>query len=99
MKYLHKKEYEEMEKKEMSEVKTVGSKKAENTPKISEAFNKMIKVDPLGKKQSTYDKKLLEFLACKFIPFEVVNSEEFANFVMELDRFLLPTFQKYNVCI
>ena len=77
-----------MEKKEVHEVKT-GPKKVENSPKISDAFTKMIKVDPLGKKQSNYDKKLLEFLASKFIPFEVVDSEEFASFVMELDRFLL----------
>ena len=89
MKYLHKKEYKEMEEKEVHEVKPVGAKKAENTPKISEAFTKMIKVDPQGKKQSKYDKKLLEFLASKFIPFEVVDSEEFAAFIMELDRFLL----------
>ena len=85
MKYLHKKEYQEMEEKA---VKPVEAKKAENTPKISEAFTKMIKVDPQGKKQSKYDKKLLEFLASKFIPFEVVDSEEFASFIMELDRFL-----------
>ena len=91
MKYLHKKEYEEMEKKEVQAVKKVGSKKEENTPKISEAFTKSIKVDPQGKKQSSYDKKLLEFLASKFIPFEVVDSDEFAAFVMELDRFLLAS--------
>ena len=102
MKYLHKKEFEEMEKKEGDANKKVGPKKVESTPKISEAFTKMVKVDPLGQKQSKYDRKLIEFLASRFIPFEVVEGEEFANFVMELDRFLLPSFlfalSKFHKC-
>ena len=54
MKYLHKKEFEEIEEKEVEERKKDGSKNNENTPKISEAFGKMIKIDLLGKKQSKY---------------------------------------------
>ena len=37
-------------------------------------------------KQTNYDKKLLELLACRFVPFEIVNSQEFKNFVSELDK-------------
>ena len=46
----------------------------------------MTKVELYGKKQTQYDKKLLDFLACQFIPFGVVDSEEFNNFVEELDK-------------
>ena len=44
------------------------------------------KVDPLGKKESAYDKKLLELLACQFFPFGVVDSKEFKSFVAKLDK-------------
>merc|ERR1712052_91389 len=33
----------------------------DNTPKLPDAFNRIVKVDPRGAKQSNYDKKLLEF--------------------------------------
>ena len=39
----------------------LGLKKDDNTPKIPDVFNRMVKVDPRGAKQSNYDKKLLEF--------------------------------------
>jgi hypothetical protein len=57
-----------------------------NQPKINEAINKLTKCDLQGAKQTSYDKKLLELLACKFVPFEIVNSQEFKNFVFELDK-------------
>ena len=58
----------------------------DSTPKIGDAFKRMTKVELHGKKQTHYDKKLLEFLACHFIPFGAVDSEEFKNFVEELDK-------------
>ena len=88
MKWHHKKEYSDMEKEESEEKKarTPLGLKLDNTPKIGDAIRRMTKVDPQGKKQSAYDKKLLELLACQFIPFGVVDSEEFKSFVGELDK-------------
>ena len=89
MRWHHKKEFLDMEAEESDERKEkapLGLKKDENTPKIADAFKQMTKVDPHGRKQSNYDKKLLELLACKFIAFEVVDSYEFKNFVTELDK-------------
>lgn len=54
IKFHHKKEFRDMEKEEADEVKVkerIGVKVG-NTPKISEAFQKMTKVDPQGQKQA-----------------------------------------------
>ena len=60
-----------MEKEEADESKEKEKEKtgvkAMNTPKISEAFHKMTKIDPHGQKQARYDKKLLELLASYFL--------------------------------
>ena len=99
IKFHHKKEFRDMEKEEADEVKVkerIGVKVG-NTPKISEAFQKMTKVDPQGQKQARYDKKLLELLASKFVPFGIVDSDEFKSFVEELDRSInLKTGRTYS---
>ena len=41
--------------------------KEEETPKIDVAFSKWSKVDPQGKKQSEYDRALLELLASRLV--------------------------------
>ena len=41
--------------------------KVETTPKIDDAFSKMSKVNPLGKKQTDYDRKLLELIASRLV--------------------------------
>ena len=74
------------EEEEEKKTKVPQGVKKDETPKISDAFKKMTKVDPQGKKQSDYDRKLLEFLASQFVPFYVVDSEEFKAFVEELDK-------------
>ena len=43
--------------------------KDETTPKIDAAFSKMSKVNPLGKKQTDYDRKLLELIASRLVVF------------------------------
>ena len=45
----------------------------------------MSKRDPLGKKQKRYDEKLLELHTSNFMLFEVVNSDEWKSFAVELD--------------
>ena len=72
------------EEEEEKKTKVPQGVKKDETPKISDAFKKMTKVDPQGKKQSDYDRKLLEFLASQFVPFYVVDSGEFKAFVEEL---------------
>ena len=62
----HRKEFLDMEAEESTEKAKkskapLGLKKDDNTPKIPDVFNRMVKVDPRGAKQSNYDKKLLEF--------------------------------------
>ena len=80
---MEKAEKEEKEEKEESEAKKTKTQnlgiKPDSTPKIGDAFRRMTKVELYGKKQTQYDKKLLDFLACQFIPFGVVDSEEFKN--------------------
>ena len=41
--------------------------KVETTPKIGDAFSKMNKINPQGKKQSDYGRKLLELLASRLV--------------------------------
>ncbi len=80
-------EEEKITKEKEESVKNATKKKDDfSQPKIQDSFNKFKKVDPNGAKQSTYDKRLLEFLACTFVPFNVVDSEEFKRFVEELDK-------------
>ena len=66
LKSHHRKEFLDMEAEESTEKAKkskapLGLKKDDNTPKIPDVFNRMVKVDPRGAKQSNYDKKLLEF--------------------------------------
>ena len=72
------------EEEEEKKTKVPQGVKKDDTPKISDTFKKMTKVDPQGKKQSDYDRELREFLASQFVPFYVVDSEEFKAFVEEL---------------
>ena len=53
---------------------------------IVDVFSRLTKIDPDGVKQRNYDRKLLDFLSCSFVPFHVVDSEEFKVFVENLDR-------------
>ena len=59
--------------KEKDKVKTEAEKRtrAETQPKIGEALKNLTKVGPQGARQKAFDKCLVEFLACKFIPFQV----------------------------
>ena len=88
----HKAEWTDMERdeeKKAKETKTEAEKKrkrADTQPKIDKAINDLTKVDPQGARQKNYDKCLVEFLACKFIPFQVVDSPEFKNLINLLDK-------------
>ena len=80
------KEIEECEKGKISEKEKKAKVEPKVQPTIKASFEQMTKCDPQGKRQSKYDVVLLELLASKFIPFEVVNSDEWKNFVCELDK-------------
>ena len=66
-------EKEEMEKEKQAEKATKSAEKMSQL-KINQAINNLTKCDLNGVKQTNYDKKLLELLACRFVPFEIVNS-------------------------
>ena len=66
LKSHHRKEFLDMEAEESTEKAKkskapLGLTKDDNTPRIPDVFNRMVKVDPRGAKQSNYDKKVLEF--------------------------------------
>jgi hypothetical protein len=88
LKTLHTEEWKdvEQEKQEEQEKTKKVEPKSDNTPKIADVFSKMSKVNPTGAKQTSYDQKLLELLACRYVPFELVDSPEFKAFVTELDK-------------
>ena len=78
LKSHHWKEFLDMEAEESTEKAKkskapLGLKKDDNTPKIPDVVNRMVKVDPCGAKQSNYDKKLLEFSIFKIQLVELGN--------------------------
>ena len=78
---------DEEEKAKEEKTKEVEKRKREDTqPKIAAVMNNLTKVNPLGAKQKAYDKCLVEFLACKFIPLQVVESVEVKNLINLLDK-------------
>ena len=79
-------ELEESEKVRNSEKEKEKKVERKEQPTIKASLEQMTKVDPQGKRQGKYDEALLELLASKFIPFDVVNSTEFKNFVGVLDK-------------
>ena len=80
------KELEENEKLKNNEKEKDKKMERKEQPTIKASFEQLTKVDPQGKRQARYDEALLELLASKFIPFDVVNSVEFKNFVGVLDK-------------
>ena len=80
------KELEDCEKGKTLEKNKEKKVEQKEQPTIKASFEQMTKCDPQGKKQSRYDEKLLELLASKFVPFEVVNSNEWKSFISELDK-------------
>ena len=65
-------EKEAKENKERAEKAKIGVDGAQSSqPKIQESFNKFTKVDQNGAKQHEYDKRLLDFLACNFVPLKL----------------------------
>ena len=74
-------------------------KKKENSlqPKIKETINKLTKTDLNGPKQAAHDKRILEFLACTFVPFNVVDMEEWKRLIESLDKTInLKTARTYS---
>ena len=64
---------------------------------MKETINKMTKTDPLGPKQLAHDKRILEFLACTFVPFNVVDMEEWKRLIESLDKTInLKTARTYS---
>ena len=64
----------DQEEREEKNAKKKSELKVETTPKIDDAFSKMTKVNPLGKKQSDYDRKLLELIASRLVVFSSARS-------------------------
>ena len=55
----------DQEERDVKKAKKKPELKAETTPKIDDAFSKMSKINPQGKKQSDYDWALLELIASR----------------------------------
>ena len=83
--------------------------KAEEEPKAKKArlepgqqtlfhqINKFTKVDPQGAIQQKFDKLLLELVGCNFIPFNIIDSQEFHAFVNYLNKtFNIKTGSTYG---
>ena len=72
------------------------SKDVANQPTVQAAFHRLTKTDPNGARQADYDKKLLEFLACTLVPFNVVDTDEYKRLVELLDKTInLKTSRTY----
>ena len=85
----HQPEWADMVKEEADKAKAAPpAKKTKliSQPRITDAVKAVTKVETNGAIQTKYDNALIELLACKLLPFNLVDSEEFKNFITILNK-------------